>query len=105
MHANDTNEYEYKCEKCPPSCLSRKRCYDKNMKKREFTAVYKKRGERYIAWIEEIPGVNTQGHTLRETKENLEDALRLVLNVRRSLGVRKNTPGIRREPLSITLPA
>ena len=74
------------------------------MPKREFTAVYKKRGSRYIAWIEEIPGVNTQGRTLRETKENLEDALLLVLNVRRSVGIRRNASDIVREPFSITLP-
>ncbi len=76
------------------------------MSKREFTAVYKKRGSRYIAWVEEIPGVNTQGRTLRETKANLEDALRLVLNARRSIGgTRKDTLGITREPLFISLPA
>ena len=74
------------------------------MPKREFTAVYKKRGSRYVAWIEEIPGVNTQGRTLRETKENLEDALLLVLNVRRSVGIRRNASDIVREPFSITLP-
>ncbi len=76
------------------------------MSKREFTAVYKKRGNRYIAWVEEIPGVNTQGRTLRETKENLEDALRLVLNARRSIAdTRKDTLDSTREPLSLSLPA
>lgn len=46
---------------------------------RKFTAVYKKSGKWYSGWIEEIPGVNTQGKTLTETKENLKEALLLIL--------------------------
>ena len=37
----------------------------------------------YIAFIEEIPGVNTQGETLQEAKENLMDALNLTLDFHR----------------------
>ena len=47
--------------------------------KREFTAVYKKSGKWYLGWIEEVSGVNTQGRTLAEVRENLKDALALVL--------------------------
>jgi len=47
--------------------------------KRQFTAIYKKQGKWYLGWIEEIPGVNTQGRTLKEAKENLKEALSLVL--------------------------
>lgn len=50
---------------------------------RQFTAIYKKNGKWYLGWIEEIPGVNTQGRTLRETKENLKDALLLILETNR----------------------
>ena len=32
-----------------------------------------------MGWFEEIPGVNTQGETLKEVKENLKEALLLVL--------------------------
>lgn len=46
----------------------------------KFTAVYEKVSEGYIAWVEEIPGVNTQGKTLSETKENLDEAIELVLD-------------------------
>ncbi len=46
---------------------------------REFTAIYKKSGKWYLGWIEEIPGVNTQGETLKEVKENLKEALLLIL--------------------------
>ncbi|XOB40848.1 MAG: type II toxin-antitoxin system HicB family antitoxin [Candidatus Nealsonbacteria bacterium] len=51
--------------------------------KREFTAVYKKSGKWYLGWVEEIPGVNTQGKTLKETKENLKEALLLILETNR----------------------
>ena len=52
-----------------------------NMKQsmRKFTAVYKKSGKWYSGWVEEIPGVNTQGKTLAETKTNLKEALGLLL--------------------------
>ncbi|MEK7582092.1 MAG: type II toxin-antitoxin system HicB family antitoxin [Patescibacteria group bacterium] len=49
----------------------------------KFTAIYKKAGNWYSAWIEEIPGVNTQGKTLAEAKINLREALILVLETNR----------------------
>ncbi len=42
-------------------------------------------GKWYLGWIEEIPGVNTQGKTLQEAKENLKEALFLVLESNRIL--------------------
>ena len=56
----------------------------------QFTAIYKKEKKWYLGWIEEIPGVNTQGKTLKETKENLKEALFLILETNRLLGYRKN---------------
>lgn len=50
-----------------------------------YTAVYKKKGSWYLGWIEEIPGVNTQGKTLKEVRENLNEALTLILEVNRAL--------------------
>ena len=52
---------------------------------KQFTAIYKKSGKWYLGWIEEIPGVNTQGKTLKETKENLKEALLLVLETNKLL--------------------
>ena len=49
---------------------------------REFTAVYKKSGKWYLGWIEEIPGANTQGKTLKEAKENLREAVLLILETK-----------------------
>ena len=55
------------------------------MLEREFTAVIEKRGRWYVAYVEEIPGVNTQGRTLAEARRNLREALRLILETRRKL--------------------
>jgi len=52
---------------------------------RQLTAVYIKQGEWYTAYLEEIPGVNTQGRTKEEARANLEDALRLFLEANREL--------------------
>ncbi|MDA1191410.1 MAG: type II toxin-antitoxin system HicB family antitoxin [Candidatus Poribacteria bacterium] len=49
----------------------------------QTTAVYEKRGKWYVATIEEIPGVNTQGRTLEEAREKLREALGLILSANR----------------------
>jgi len=36
------------------------------------TAVYRKVKEGYIGYVEEIPGANTQGSTLKETKRDIQ---------------------------------
>jgi predicted RNase H-like HicB family nuclease len=51
----------------------------------ELTAVFKKVPEGYIGWVEELPGANTQGKTLEETRENLQEAIRLVFEANREL--------------------
>ena len=71
--------------------------------KREFTANYKKDGKWFLAWIEEIPGVNTQGKTLKEVKENLKDALFLVLETNKLLAKKDlKRAGFIREPITIS---
>jgi predicted RNase H-like HicB family nuclease len=52
---------------------------------RKFTTVIHKRDRWYIAYVEEIPGVNTQGRTLAEARRNLKEALRLILETQRRL--------------------
>lgn len=74
--------------------------------KREFTATYQKRGKWYLGWVEEVPGVNTQGRTLREAKTNLREALSLVLAANREILAREfRTEKPIRENLKITIPA
>lgn len=50
-----------------------------------FTAVFRKVAEGYIGFAEELPGANTQGATLEEARENLREAVSLVLQANRSL--------------------
>jgi len=70
---------------------------------KQFTAIYKKSGKWYLGWIEEIPGVNAQGKTLKETKENLKEALLLILETNRILNKKGIKGKVIREPLSISL--
>lgn len=49
----------------------------------EFTAVYQKVPEGFIGFVEELPGANTQGRTLEETRANLREAADLVLEANR----------------------
>jgi predicted RNase H-like HicB family nuclease len=53
--------------------------------KMSFTAIYQKVPEGYIAFVEELPGANTQGKTLEEARENLKEAIKLVLETYRQL--------------------
>ena len=50
-----------------------------------FTGVFEKVGKWYIGYVEELPGANTQGKTLEETRENLKEAIELILISNREL--------------------
>ena len=50
-----------------------------------FTAIYMKVPEGYVAFVEELPGANTQGATLDEARANLQEAVDLVLEANRTL--------------------
>jgi predicted RNase H-like HicB family nuclease len=50
-----------------------------------FTAIYQKVPEGYIAFVEELPGANTQGDTLQEARANLQEAIAMVLEANRTL--------------------
>jgi len=52
---------------------------------REFTGVIEKRGDWYVGYVEELPGVNTQGRTLKEVRENLREATQLIIEANREL--------------------
>ena len=51
----------------------------------KLMAVFMKVPEGYIAFVEELPGANTQGETLEEARENLREAVALVLEANREL--------------------
>ncbi len=47
--------------------------------------VIEKRGRWYIGYVEELPGVNTQGRTLKEVRGNLNEALYLIIETNKEL--------------------
>ena len=51
----------------------------------KLTAVFEKVQEGYIGFIEELPGANSQGATLEEVRENLKEAVDLVMESNRHL--------------------
>jgi predicted RNase H-like HicB family nuclease len=69
----------------------------------QLTAVYMEVPEGYIAFVEELPGANTQGATLQEVKENLKEAVALVLEANREM-VHDATVGkvFTKEPLELS---
>ncbi|HSN86291.1 MAG TPA: type II toxin-antitoxin system HicB family antitoxin [Thermoanaerobaculia bacterium] len=69
----------------------------------EFTAVFRRVPEGYIAFVEELPGANTQGATLDEARENLREAAQLVLEANRAFA-NQELEGVEaiREPLKVS---
>jgi predicted RNase H-like HicB family nuclease len=69
-----------------------------------FTAIFQKVAEGYIGFVEELPGANTQGATLKETRKNLKEAIRLILEANRIL-TQRSIAGktVVREKLEISL--
>ncbi len=53
--------------------------------KKKFTAIIEKRDMWYVGYVEDLPGVNTQGKTLKEVSDNLKEAIALVLETNRDL--------------------
>jgi predicted RNase H-like HicB family nuclease len=68
----------------------------------ELTAVYISVPEGSIGFVEELPGANTQGSTLDEVRENLREAVRLILEANRELAERSLVgQNVSREPFSL----
>ena len=53
--------------------------------KLKLTAVFQKFPEGYAAFVEELPGANTQGATLEEARANLQEAVAMILDANREL--------------------
>ncbi|MBI4820187.1 MAG: type II toxin-antitoxin system HicB family antitoxin [Deltaproteobacteria bacterium] len=51
----------------------------------EATALFQKVPEGYIAFLAELPGANAQGATLDEARENLIEAVELIVSSQRML--------------------
>lgn len=63
----------------------------------EFTAVYEQTDDWFIGYCPEVPGANGQGGTLEECRQNLRDAITLILEDRRETGLRGVPPNAIRE--------
>ena len=71
----------------------------------ELTAVFMQVPEGFIAFVEELPGANTQGATLDEARENLQEAVQLVLAANRELAERSiKDQTVSREPFDLSTP-
>lgn len=67
----------------------------------QFTAVYQKVPEGFIGFVEELPGANTQGDTLDDTRANLQDAVALILEANRQAAQAAALGDVIREPLTV----
>jgi predicted RNase H-like HicB family nuclease len=84
--------------------LEKQQLIEGDRKMEKFTAVYEQDGRWWIGYVEELPGANTQGRTLEETRENLKEAVQLIIEANREL-TRHETEGKRviREELMVTV--
>lgn len=65
----------------------------------QLTADYMEVPEGYVAFVEELPGANTQGATLEEARVNLREAVQLILEADREIAERSIVGRVaRREP-------
>ena len=70
---------------------------------RTLNAVYLKVPDGFVGFVEELPGANAQGATLEEARENLKEAVAIVLEANRALTmVTTDGEEVIREPLSIS---
>lgn len=58
----------------------------------EFTAVFEREGDWFVGFCPEIPGANGQGKTIEDCRENLAQAIALILEDRREDGLRGTPP-------------
>ena len=70
--------------------------------KNEFTAIIEQDGEWYIAYCPEIPGANGQGKTKDAARENLAEAIALILEDRREAGLCGVQPEAIRETVTVS---
>ena len=70
--------------------------------KNEFTAIIEQDGEWYIAYCPEIPGANGHGKTKDAARENLAEAIALILEERREAGLRGVPPEAIRETVTVS---
>ena len=69
----------------------------------KLTKVFQRVPEGFIAFVEELPGANTQAETLEEARASLEEAIELVLEANRALAEERiQGQEVIREAISLT---
>ncbi len=69
----------------------------------QLTAIYHKVQEGYIAFVEELPGANSQGATLDEARDNLREAVEMVIEANRAIsGQELGSAKVIREPIKVS---
>jgi len=59
-----------------------------------LTTIYEEAEEGgYIGYVAELPGANTQGETLEDVRQNLTEAIQLILEANREEFERQYSPG------------
>ena len=72
--------------------------------KLQLTAVFEPASEGgFTCFLEEMPGVFSEGETIEEARENLEDAFRMMMEFHHDEAQKRATPGARREVLDLAL--
>ncbi len=69
--------------------------------KHEFTAIFECDGDWHIAYCPEIPGANGQGQTKEQARQDLADAIALILEDRREDALRGVPDGAERETVTL----
>ena len=83
----------------PPLRDSPSLCYAGRMK---LTAVFVPATEGgFTALVEEIPGAISEGETIEEARENLADALRMILECNRDIARQQQPAESRRETMEL----
>jgi predicted RNase H-like HicB family nuclease len=67
----------------------------------EFTAVFERDGDWWVAYCPEIPGANGQGASKEQARESLADAIALILEDRREDGLKGVPPDAERETVVV----
>lgn len=67
----------------------------------EFTAVFERDGDWYVAYSPEIPGANGQGKTKEEARQSLSDAIALILSDRREDALRSVPADAEQETVTV----
>ena len=69
----------------------------------EFTAIYERDGDWYVAYCPEVPGANGQGRTKRRRAKAFRTAIALILEDRQEDGLRGVPPEAERETITVEI--